>query len=121
MNTSSMYLGEPRLGYTLLSACRCGRFKLLYACTDEGLAALVICKPPQSTKRLILQAKKLLQDLCGGVQYVLGMCVHEMNVSNSNPWLTVERAQSSLIGLTVDGKKATRDGVCYEAKAASLT
>lgn len=41
----SMYLGEQRSGLALgcssLSACQCGRFKPLYRCTDEGLAALL--------------------------------------------------------------------------------
>lgn len=67
------------LGYTSLSACRCGRFKLLYTCADAGLVVLV-CVNQQSTKRLILQAKQQLSDSCGGVEYVwagLCMCVNE--------------------------------------------
>ncbi len=34
------------------------------------LLCVCVCKPAQSTKRLILQAKQLLSDICGGVQYV---------------------------------------------------
>lgn len=79
----------------------------------RGSCCACMCKPVQSTKRLILQAEPLLSDSCGGVQYVgcvLCMCVHEKNVSNSNPWLTVQSAPSS---------KAGGDSVCFEA--ASLT
>lgn len=44
------------------------------------------------------------------------VCVF-MNVSNSSPWLTVQSAPSSIIGLAVYRKKARRDSVCFEAKS----
>lgn len=51
---SRMFLRELRsclaLGYISLSACRCGRFKLLYTCTDEGLVVL-LCVNHHSQQR----------------------------------------------------------------------
>lgn len=42
MSTSLVCVSErSALGYASLSACRCGWFKLLYTCTDEGLAVLL--------------------------------------------------------------------------------
>lgn len=49
----------------------------------RGSCRACMCKPPQSTKRLILRAKQLLADLCGGVRYVCcALCVCVCNECN---------------------------------------
>lgn len=65
--------GSVAVGSSPLSACQSGRDKLLCACSHQGFVVLICVKktPPKPTKRLILQAKALLSDPCGGVRSLL--------------------------------------------------
>lgn len=38
------------MGYTPLSACQCGRYKLLCTCSDEGLVVLICVKITKANK-----------------------------------------------------------------------
>lgn len=92
------------MGYTPLSACQCGRYKLLCTCSDEGLVVLICVKITKANKETNPPGETAtLRFMWGCAEPPAGSQCLFKSASNSKPWLTVQSAQSSIIALLFRG------------------